>query len=214
MEFMHQLTSCFIGRCLLIQRICLTRQSSHQLHSRLPKGNFFFWKRHNKNKPQHTNTNHSHLKMAELEASLYGMNHNMTHEMPMYFVNSIMLHNFMFKGLMVHKWWQYMLTLIIIFILAVFNQFMYSIIRRKIPTLPKGDYVSLDDSTRMQKFSTYAWYFVKPTLFLFQNTLSYMLMLMVMSFNMGVFLSVVLGTTVGWTIFSMRSNIPPPEECH
>jgi len=83
--------------------------------------------------------------MAELEASLYGMNHNMTHEMPMYFVNSIMLHNFMFKGLMVHKWWQYMLTLIIIFILAVFNQFMYSIIRRKIPTLPKGDYVSLDD---------------------------------------------------------------------
>lgn len=111
--------------------------SLQKIYSGSNKKRFFFDKHHH--------INHSQPKMVEFEAFLYGMDHNMTHEMPMYFVNSMMLHNFIFKGIMVHKWWQYMLALIIIFILAVFNQFMYSIVRRKIPTLPKGDYVSLDD---------------------------------------------------------------------
>jgi hypothetical protein len=70
------------------------------------------------------------------------------------------------------------------------------------------------NTCRNEKLKVIAWYIIKPTVFLFQNALSYLLMLAVMTFNVGIFLAVIVGNTIGWAIFSMRSGITPEESCH
>ena len=82
--------------------------------------------------------------MGEMMPQAHTMAMNHSHDMAMYFVNTIMLHNFMFKGVMVHHWWQYTITLVVIFIASVFNQFLYWIVRRPISYKKANEYEPLE----------------------------------------------------------------------
>lgn len=67
-------------------------------------------------------------------------------------------------------------------------------------------------NTRVKK---YAWMAVKPLIFAVQNTLSYLLMLVVMTFNVWLFAAVVAGNVIGWAIFNMTDGITPDcATCH
>ena len=148
---------------------------------------------------------HHHHQMATTATVVGGMHMNHTMDMMnMYFVNTIHMSNLVFKGVNTHLWWQYLLVILAVFALSIFNQFLYWIVRRKITYKTQSDYEPLDRTSQVR---VYVWYVIKPTVYLFQNALSYILMLVVMSFNMGLFLAIVLGSTIGWTIFSMRRYV-------
>ena len=144
-------------------------------------------------------------------------NHTM-HMMPMYFVNTYQVSHLLFEPVIITEWWHYMLAIIICFGLSVFNQFLVYLVKRKV-VYPKvksdDDLRDYDDNKRRQRkrYMAYAWYGLKPLIFLFQNTLGYLLMLVTMTYNMGLFMAVVAGNAVGWTIFSMTSNIVPEDCC-
>lgn len=55
----------------------------------------------------------------------------------------------------------------------------------------------------------------RPLIFTVQNALSYLLMLVVMTFNFWLFAAVVAGNVVGWAIFNMTDGITPDcATCH
>eukprot|EP01080_Neovahlkampfia_damariscottae_P009880 gene9880-2202_t len=63
------------------------------------------------------------------------------------------------------------------------------------------------------QISKYWWYLIKPIVLFFQSTLSYLLMLIIMTYNIGFFISIVFGNALGWALFNMRSNIEPQQCC-
>ena len=57
-------------------------------------------------------------------------------------------------------------------------------------------------------------FIVKGILFFMYITLANLLMLVVMTYNIFLFSAIVLGNTVGWTMFSWSSFFEPEESCH
>ncbi|KAL9646569.1 hypothetical protein ABK040_006563 [Willaertia magna] len=154
---------------------------------------------------------------AALSGNIYAMM-AMNHSMPMYFVNRIEVYNLLWENLNITEWWHYTLAIIIVFLISILNQFFIWIIRRqvKLPSIKDEKMVDLIEKDHKKKRGSklsYLWYIVKPTVFLLQNGLSYMLMLIAMSYNVGIFLAIVVGSTVGWTLFSLRSGIVPEDCC-
>merc|ERR1719487_1159192 len=129
----------------------------------------------------------------------------------MYFDASANVGALLFKQWQVNTGWMYAIAILVMFFASVFNQFLFFIVKRKVTYKEHSSYEPID---RNDKFKVIAWYIIKPTVFLFQNALSYLLMLAVMTFNVGIFLAVIGGNTIGWAIFSMRSGITPEESCH
>lgn len=66
----------------------------------------------------------------------------------------------------------------------------------------------------LSKIPSWIWYPLKVLAFLIYCGVNYMLMLTVMTYNLYIFLAVVIGTAVGWSIFSMPFNIDPAATCH
>ncbi|EFC50057.1 predicted protein [Naegleria gruberi] len=138
--------------------------------------------------------------------------------MQMYFVATATVPHLLFETVQITEGWQYALAIIICFILSVFNQFLVFLVKRKV-TIPKkkddDEFRDVDDHKRKarKRYMAYAWYIAKPIIYLFQNGLGYLLMLVTMTYNVGLFLAVIAGNTVGWTVFSMTSNIVPEDCC-
>lgn len=112
---------------------------------------------------------------------------------------------------------------VLLFILSIIHQFFYCLVRF-IPKLPKKkipEYEEIggsvqDEETGIFKKITipkFVWYFVKPIAYLIQLVLGYFLMLIIMSYNAGYFISIVTGTVLGWSVFSMSRNIEPENCC-
>eukprot|EP00695_Tsukubamonas_globosa_P002661 TRINITY_DN3847_c0_g1_i1.p3 TRINITY_DN3847_c0_g1~~TRINITY_DN3847_c0_g1_i1.p3 ORF type:complete len:69 (+),score=19.66 TRINITY_DN3847_c0_g1_i1:79-285(+) len=59
---------------------------------------------------------------------------------------------------------------------------------------------------------------MKAILYFIQNGLAYLLMLVVMTYNVGLFFFVIAGNTVGYIIFGLilksNSSDPNPHDCH
>jgi copper transporter 1 len=132
--------------------------------------------------------------------------------MPMSFDASINVGALLFEQWKVNTGWMYAIAILVMFFASILNQFLFFIVRKKINK--DTGYENIDGGAgKSSNIGIAFWYIVKPTVFLFQNALSYLLMLAVMTFNVGIFVAIVVGNTVGWAIFSMRSNIVP-EDCH
>ncbi|KAF0977159.1 hypothetical protein FDP41_003812 [Naegleria fowleri] len=159
----------------------------------------------------------SHNTPMMMDHSNHTMNHTMG-GMPMYFVNSYQVSHLLFEPVVIELWWHYLLAILICFGLSIFNQFLVFLVKRKV-TIPKindeDEYRNLENNKkkRRKKMIAYSWFILKPLIYLVQNGLGYLLMLVTMTYNMGLFLAVVAGNTVGWTIFSMSSNIVPEDCC-
>ncbi|KAL0485046.1 COPT6 [Acrasis kona] len=132
--------------------------------------------------------------------------HNHTHHdmimMPMYFDASINVGALLFKEWQVNTGWMYALAIMVMVLASILNQFLFFIVRKNIDNKPTLEgYQQVEKNRNMR---IYMWYAIKSVVFLFQNALSYLLMLAVMTFNVGIFVAVIVGNTIGWMIFSMR----------
>jgi hypothetical protein len=91
--------------------------------------------------------------------------------------------------------------------LSVSNQFFYWIVKKQIKRAKINGYEEINtyhNETENEKkivmtynnVTYYMWYVIKPITFFFQNSLSYMLMLVIMNYNLGTFFSIVLGSVL------------------
>eukprot|EP01027_Heterolobosea_sp_BB2_P002084 GEZU01003135.1.p1 GENE.GEZU01003135.1~~GEZU01003135.1.p1 ORF type:complete len:115 (-),score=26.79 GEZU01003135.1:137-481(-) len=112
--------------------------------------------------------------------------------------------------------------------MAVLNQFLFWLVRVKdMPTIPglraskniNRSFAPIEDDDGnvfvrfVRRYKRQLLMATKPILFAIQMTLSYFLMLIAMTFNVGLFVCVIAGSVVGWSLFALRDNIPPPEDC-
>ena len=141
-------------------------------------------------------------------------NNNTCSNMPMYFNLDYIIPNILFDFWQVPSAGIYAASLAVLFFLAILNQFFAMLARRKM--VQKR--VAIEDEKQQQAYNTrqklkrILMYMFKPICFLLNTTLSYMLMLAVMSFNLGIFLVVIVGSSIGWTLFSMPLQVQT--ECH
>eukprot|EP00761_Pharyngomonas_kirbyi_P003528 gb/GECH01003532.1/.p1 GENE.gb/GECH01003532.1/~~gb/GECH01003532.1/.p1 ORF type:complete len:162 (+),score=18.22 gb/GECH01003532.1/:1-486(+) len=130
------------------------------------------------------------------------------------------------------SWWKttnagtYVASIFAVFVIGIINQLLSYFVKRPLPhkhhhhhnTKPMLEedrnwkthfkqFKTFVDSNR--KFNVIA----KPVIFMIQFTLSYFLMLIAMSFNGGIFIAVILGNVVGYTLFSLKRNVPPEDCC-
>jgi hypothetical protein len=124
-----------------------------------------------------------------------------------------------------------LLTCFILFLFSFFNQFLYFIVRLKPKTYLK-DYFTINQGSKENneedyllnpydqvatpnhfKISKYWFYLIKPIVLFFQSSFSYLLMLVIMTYHVGFFFSIIVGSTIGWTVFNMTSNVEPDPCC-
>ncbi len=146
------------------------------------------------------------------------MNNSSKHGMQMFFTNTISVPHLLFEPWAISEWWQYVIALIVCFVAAILNQFLVYLIKSKVKLPKKESDEELRDLNTQQKLRrkrilTYIWFFSKPFVYLLQNSLGYLVMLVTMTYNMGLFLAVVAGNTVGFTVFCMRANIVTEDCC-
>ncbi|KAL9646537.1 hypothetical protein ABK040_006531 [Willaertia magna] len=120
---------------------------------------------------------------AALSGNIYAMM-AMNHSMPMYFVNRIEVYNLLWENLNITEWWHYTLAIIIVFLISILNQFFIWIIRRQVKLPSIKDEKMVDLIEKDHKKK-----------------------------RGSIFLAIVVGSTVGWTLFSLRSGIVPEDCC-
>jgi copper transporter 1 len=145
---------------------------------------------------------------------------NMDHSMKMYFHFDVMNY-VLFQFWHTNDWVTMTVTCLACFALALINQILFFIVRyRPLSDSKQSEYEELEGNVQVESLpkrflkNPYLWYVVKPIVYLFQITLGYFMMLIVMSYNAGFFISIVVGSVVGWSIFSLRNNVEPEECCN
>lgn len=185
-------------------------------NSSVPHGNMHF--------RAHTYSKNLRINLFE-EMNHCHDNHEGNHQMKMYF-NFDLPKEVLFEFININDNIRLIIACIILFILSIIHQFLYCIVRFT-PKIPKkkeraeyyedieGSVQDEEENTIFKKFTCpkAVWYIVKPIAFLFQLILGYFLMLLLMSYQAGFFIAIVVGNVLGWTVFSMSNNIEPENCC-
>lgn len=124
--------------------------------------------------------------------------------MTFYWGNSVTL---LFDSWVTNSWLSYLLSLFACFLFAMFYQYIEdrrlqfkAIVAAGDPSLPSADTPLIRGLGRAQTRLTWSRLSM-AVLFGFNAAIGYLLMLLVMSYNFGVFLAVVLGFGVGYLLF-------------
>ena len=94
----------------------------------------------------------------------------------------------------------YIFTLVFVFLMSLFLEFLGHLLREKMKYKTTG--------------MKLVYYFVKIFSFAFHLGLSYIIMLALMSYNVGIFLSVVFGHVFGFCVFSLKNSIETSSASH
>ena len=123
--------------------------------------------------------------------------------------------------------WEYTLSCLFFFFLAAFYEWL-STYRNNLRRSVKSDYTSIQDDS-IQPYSTpYPFiltdqsrrsmlrghHFRLTLLYTFQLAISYIIMLVVMTFNGGLFVSCILGFGVGYFLFGASRALEAAPSCH
>jgi len=145
--------------------------------------------------------------------------------MPMYFFWNDTSTTILFEGWKVTNAWEYWLSCVALFFLAFTYEWLttYKYKIAKKVALGKPEYAPLLDNAaadphedeivyRKRKQELYQQFFI-TVVHVTQLTLSYALMLVVMSYNVGLFLAILLGYGVGFFLFG-KERSSEPASCH
>jgi copper transporter 1 len=144
-----------------------------------------------------------------------------------------MMHMTFYSGVDVQflfDWWctndivSYLTSVFVLFCIAFLNQFVYSLLKIRPKTSVNG-YVQLTEGETEQKvISTgkVGLYKLLRAIFYFVFlSVAYFLMLAIMTYNVGVFFAIVLGSALGYAVFIIRPDDmssnqeqPPAPTCH
>ncbi|KAG2379260.1 hypothetical protein C9374_007399 [Naegleria lovaniensis] len=121
-----------------------------------------------------------------------GDNNNMTHHMNMYF-SSESFQTFV-KYVLFENWnvdtdWKFALSVIGIFLIALLNQFIFFLLHIQAPKKRKILYICVS-------------YIAKPIGFFLEMSIGYLLMLVAMTYNFGLFMAIILGNFIGYILFN------------
>nr|CAG4717832.1 unnamed protein product [Naegleria fowleri] len=120
-------------------------------------------------------------------------NNNMTHHMNMYF-SSQSFETFV-KYVLFENWnvdtdWKFALSVIGIFLVALLNQLIFFLLHIQVPKKRKILHICVS-------------YIAKPIGFFLEMSIGYLLMLVSMTYNFGLFMAILFGNFVGYILFNM-----------
>ncbi|EFC49964.1 predicted protein [Naegleria gruberi] len=132
--------------------------------------------------------------MQNSKPMMMDMGGNSTHHMLMYF--SPQSFEPFVKYILFQNWnadneWKYALSVIGIFLIAFFNQFIFFALHVQV------------DRKKRRILHYVISYICKPLGFFLEMSIGYLLMLVSMTYNFGLFMAIVMGNFVGYIIFNM-----------
>lgn len=108
----------------------------------------------------------------------------------------------------------YVFAIICVFFLSILNQFLHFVVRRKIKIpIPENDEKKASKWKRIFKWKTLCMYTVKAISCFIQMFLGYCLMLLIMTYNVVLFVMIILGSFIGWCIFLMPYDLEYEDCC-
>jgi len=113
--------------------------------------------------------------------------------------------------------WEYGLSCFFFFMLAILFEFLNT---TRYNMMVQGSQMSVQDyeplvyDTQATRTIFHGYHFKVTLLYIFQVFLSYILMLVIMTFNGGLFISSILGFGTGYFLFGQNRKEPPGKPCH